>query len=89
MPDPLPPEVIVTHEAFDEAVHELGEQPDGLADTVTCPLPPLAPTLLAEGEIVNVHGVGVELAAAWVTVTVRPATVMLAERLEPVLAETV
>jgi hypothetical protein len=85
LPDPLLPDVMVVHEVGHDVVQLAGVQPVGLAVTLTCPAPPLAPTLADVGEMANVQGEDVE-AAAWVMVTDCPATVMTADRLEPVLA---
>lgn len=67
-PDPVPDvRDSVTQDAPDEAVHA---QPEPVVTVTPCVPPPLA--IEADvGDAANVH----EAAAAWVTVTVRPATV--------------
>jgi hypothetical protein len=53
LPVPLEPAVIVSHEAFDDAVHA---HDDVDAVTATVAVPPSAPTEALEGAIVKVHG---------------------------------
>jgi hypothetical protein len=73
VPEPAP---TVSHEALDVVFHE---QP-APAVTVVEPLPPDVPTLALVGENAYVQP------AAWLTVTVRPATVKLLLRSPPVFA---
>jgi hypothetical protein len=84
VPEPAPdaPVAIVIQSACEDAV-----QAQVVADAVTAidPEPPAAATLCVVGEIENVHGAG---AAAWVTVNVWPATVIVPLRAAPLFAAT-
>ena len=79
MPDPDAPAVIVIHVALLVAVHV---QPVAVV-TLVLPVVAVDATLAVSGETVKLHG------AAWVTVTVCPATVSVPVRaVVPVLAAT-
>ena len=71
LPLPLAPVVILNHVDVSDAVHV---QPLVVV-TEMLALPPAAATDGADGDTVNVHG-----AAFWLTVTVWPATVIVADR---------
>jgi hypothetical protein len=84
VPLPLPeddPPIIVSHSTFDTA-DQVQPAP---AVTSTVPLPPRTGWFWLVGEIENVHGT----AAAWLRVTVCPATVTVPLRAAPLLAATV
>ena len=85
VPLPLPelPALMLIQLAVVAAVHA---QLFAEAVTAIDPDPPLSPTFWLEGEIEKVHAGGG--AAAWVTVKVLPATVMVAVRAAPVFAAT-
>lgn len=71
LPDPVPPELIVSQLALLDAVHE--QAPGAVTLTDSCP--PFAPTDCVAGKAVYVH-----VSAACEIVTVWPATVSVAER---------
>ena len=79
-PVPAPPPVIVIHAAFDVAVHP---QVWMFAITPTPPLPPAAANPALRDASASSHGT-----AAWSTVNVRPAIVIVPLRASPALAAT-
>jgi hypothetical protein len=86
LPVPLDAPGIVSHGALDVATHaHVGVE----AVTVTVPVPPSAVTFAVVGEMVNVHDGGGGGVPDCVTVTVRPASVTVADRSAPLLAATV
>jgi len=85
LPVPLAGPVIVSHGAFDVALHEHVAPVALVAVIAVVALPPSGGALPLAGEIANVHGGG---GAVCVIVSVRPATVMFPDRSPPPLAAT-
>jgi hypothetical protein len=83
LPVPDVPEVIVIHGALVDALHA---QVPAEAVTAMEPVPPVSPTFCDAGEIENVQAGGG--AAACEMVNGLPATVIVAVRASPLLADT-